>query len=160
MNRFLDFSIRKKLVVLTVLISGASLLLFTVATITRSLLIEPQKVAEHVGILAAVIAENTASPLMLNDPLAAAKTLSALRAEPSITYAYVYDSNHQPFAGYVRGQTKTGGTMLDSRHHIRHQAMTAAQAAGDSVENGDVEAFRPILHQGKRLGTIFIEADL
>lgn len=159
MNRFLDFSIRKKLVVLTVLISGAALLLFTVATITRSLLIEPQKVAEHVGILAAVIAENTASPLMLNDPLAAAKTLSALRAEPSIAYAYVYDSNHQPFAGYAKGQTKAGGT-LNSRHHTRHQAMIAAQAAGDRVEEGHVEVFRPILHQGKRLGTIFIEADL
>ena len=159
MNKFLDFSIRKKLVVLTVLISGASLLLFTVATITRSLLIEPQRVSEHVGILAAVIAGNTASPLMLNDPLAAAKTLSALRAEPSITYAYVYDSNNQPFAGYARGQTKVGGT-VDSRHHTRHQAMIAAQAAGDSVEEGHVEAFRPILHQDQRLGTIFIEADL
>jgi len=159
MNKFLDFSIRKKLVVLTVLISGATLLLFTVATITRSLLIEPQKVAEHVGILAAVIAENTASPLMLNDPLAAAKTLSALRAEPSITYAYVYDSNHQPFAGYARGETKVGGT-VDSRHHTKHQSMIASQETGDSVEEGHVEAFRPILHQDKRLGTIFIEADL
>ncbi len=160
MNKFLDFSIRKKLVVLTVLISGAALLLFTVATITRSLLIEPQKVAEHVGILAAVIAENTASPLMRNDPLAAAKTLSALRAEPSITYTYVYDSNNQPFAGYARGKTKVDGTMLDSRHHTRHQAMMAAQETGYSVEEGHVEAFRPILHQGKRQGTIFIEADL
>ncbi|MHB1293025.1 MAG: bifunctional diguanylate cyclase/phosphodiesterase [Sulfuricella sp.] len=158
MNKFLDFSIRKKLVVLTVLISGASLLLFTVATITRSLLMEPRKVAEHVGILAAVIAENTASPLMRNDPLAAAKTLAALRAEPSITYAYVYDSNNRPFAGYARGETKLD-RMVDSRHHTKHQAMIASRETGERVEDGDVEAFRPILHQGKRLGTVFVEAD-
>jgi PAS domain S-box-containing protein len=104
-----------------------------------------------VSIQAQIIGDNTVSALLFNDPHSAEKTLSALRANPNLTYAQIYTRDGQPFAGYWRdGAGETGALPI----------IPARQTQNYWFSDGHLGMARSIIFQGKPTGTVYIRSDL
>src|ERR1044071_1660186 len=64
-----------------------------------------EKMMRDVSVLAGVIGENASSSIVFNDPETAKSTLAALRAQPHITRALLFNSEGKVFAEYGQGPT-------------------------------------------------------
>jgi diguanylate cyclase len=96
--------------------------------------------------LADVVGQNSTAALAFNDPTAAVEILEALRAEPPVVSACLYDLSGQLFAQYKR---QTGGQSCpESRAQI-----PMANAKYSSV-------IRPVRRHGELVGMLFLSSDL
>lgn len=105
-------------------------------------------VADQLHSLADVTGANTAAALTFHDPKSAALVLEALRTEPYITAACLYDADGRVFASYQRDSSST------SRPCIR------PAAAGDQWRRDRVTDSRPVIFDGEFIGTVSLESDL
>ena len=87
---------------MNMLVSGGALLLTAISFFTYEILTFRANMTTNRTIEAQIIAANSVSPLIFNDPSAAEKTLSALRASEHIMYAAIYTNDGKFFAGYWR----------------------------------------------------------
>src|SRR3954454_5248790 len=101
MARFRDLSIRSKLMtgfmltsLVELIITMAALALFDRETFKKKLLSDLQA-------LAGVVGENSVSPLVFNDRETARSVLGALKAQPHVVSAFLFDNNGALFASYV-----------------------------------------------------------
>lgn len=146
MARFRDLSIRSKLMTGFMLTSLAAMLL-TVATLAAyDRATFHAEVLRRVDTLAGIIGENASSSVAFNDRQSARATLAALRAQPQITGAAVYDSKGALFATYVRASDGDKPVPL-----LRDGAWIDAQHIGVA---------RPVLFNGARVGTVAVRSDL
>src|SRR5579872_7125498 len=93
-------SITKKLTRMNLLVSGAALLLACIAFFTYDWVTFRDRMVLNRSIEARIIAANTASALVFNDPVSASNTLSAFRASPRVVFAAIYTLDGKPFATY------------------------------------------------------------
>lgn len=142
-----DAPLRKKLTCITMLATGVALLVVGAAVITYELVMyRPVMTRELMG-LADVIGANSSAALLFRDPKAGAETLEALRADPRIVSAAIYEKG-EIFVTY-------------QREHLGESTVPAApRKDGAFLEGGDLTLFRPLLVDGKRIGTIYIRSDL
>jgi signal transduction histidine kinase/DNA-binding response OmpR family regulator len=147
MNRLRDLPIRQKLTVMILLSSTAVLLLTGLAFVTYELITFRRSMVRDLAVLADVLGQNTIGALSFQDETAAAKTLSALSAEPHIVLAALYDKDGTRFAQYVRADWPEASPERPS-------------GAGHRFEHDRLVLFRPILLNQKQIGTICLEADL
>src|SRR5258708_30086160 len=146
MVRFRDLSIRSKLMTGFMLTSLVALLLTIGALAAYDGSTFRGEVLRDVSTLAGIIGENASSSVAFNDKESAKASLAALRAQPQITGAAIYDSNGALFATYARA--KDG------------DAPGALPRDGEWIDAQHIGITRPVLFNGARVGTVTVRSDL
>lgn len=143
MARFRDRSIRSKLMTGFMFTSLVALLITLGALALNDWMSVRQDVRRNVSALADVIGENASSSIVFNDPETARQTLAALRSQPGITAAFLFDKDGKSFASY--GASPPGG---------------AVPADGARFGEGMLTVTRPIHFNETRVGTVHVRSNL
>src|SRR5260370_34216509 len=102
MLKIRDYSIKKKLTLMNMLVSGATLLLACTAFGVYELTTFRSTTVQNLSIEAQIVGANSASALLFNDSKSAVNTLSALKAAPTVLSGSIYTLADEPFAVYQR----------------------------------------------------------
>jgi two-component system, sensor histidine kinase and response regulator len=148
MRHFGDLSIRRKLTVLFMTISGFTALAVSVPLAIYDVLNSKHAAAQNLAVLGDVLAGNSTAALTFHDAEAGREVLRALRAEPDVTAACIYTVDGRPFAKYAR-DAKDSDVIVP-----------AAQVESSEFKNGHLVQFRKIVLAGEIVGTLYLESDL
>jgi PAS domain S-box-containing protein len=145
---FGDWPIRRKLTAMFLLISGLVLLLTSAAFIGYQYLSFRQTTRSSLSTLGRIIAANSTASLAFANEADASEILSALKAEPHIVGAALYDRNGRLFAKYPAG--------------VSSKALpTSPTSDGYRFEHGHLIGFQPVAEAtNQRLGTLYLDSDL
>ena len=130
------------------LATGIALLFACAALVVYDVVTYRSTLVRNLTILAEVIAENSTGALAFNDSNAAADTLAALRAQPRIASACVYNQEGKVFAGYLRNSGE-GASCPPEPLEIGHR-----------FTSDYVVLFQPVILDEERVGTVYIQSDL
>ncbi len=136
---------------LAMLTSGTALLLISAGLVAYEFIAFPKLIARKLSIQAQIIGTNSFSALLFSDPNAADETLAALRADPHIAAAAIYDRDGRAFARYVGGDQPDASSLPQ---------LLRDPSAGHRFERGYLVLLQPIVADGEWLGTIYIQSDL
>ncbi|HWD91294.1 MAG TPA: response regulator [Verrucomicrobiae bacterium] len=142
-----NIPMRRKLTVVILMTCSSVLLLACGILAVYQILDYRKMVARDLSVLAEVMAQNTQGAIAFDDQSQAQETLAALRSEPSVAGACIYDDHGVVFATY-----------LDPGRHIRLPGHPRND--GVKFEADGLMVFHPIFLNNKRLGTLFIQYDL
>jgi len=151
MLKIRDYSIRKKLTLMNMLISGVTLLLACTAFGAYELTTFRATMVRSLSTQAQIVGANSASALLFNDAKSAEDTLSALKAATMILSGGIYTLAGEPLAMYWRGA---------GRHTLPLPLMPAGQAEEHWFAGKELMLIRSIVFQGKLIGTVYIRSDL
>ncbi|MCU1245690.1 MAG: periplasmic sensor signal transduction histidine kinase [Acidobacteria bacterium] len=137
-------SIGRKLGWLSVLSSGSAILAASLALLFFQLQEVRSNLLRRLGTITELIAFNTAPAVDFNDPEAARAILGSLKVRPEITGAGIIVKGHL-FAVYrgPGGQPRLDGDLPQITNGYR-------------FTDRDLTVFRPIVSEGRPLGTLFI----
>jgi hypothetical protein len=93
MRRYRDLPIRQKLTWVSVLTSAVTLLFACIAFVAYERVTFRETALHKLASQASIVAYNTSSAVMFDDPNAASTTLAALKAEPSVVAAALDGTN-------------------------------------------------------------------
>ncbi len=146
-----QYSIRKQLTWMNLLVSGATLLIASSAFVAYELATLRLSMVQNLSIEAQIVGANCASAVVFGDPDSARNTLSALDAAPHIVSVTIYDPAGLSFVSYSRGTGETPENPL-----------TLSQGKSETYQftGNSLELVRAILFQGKLIGTVHIRSDL
>ena len=147
MNWLRDLPLKRKLTLVILLTCSCVLLLACGVLAAYQLFDFRQSLVHDTTVLADVLAQNTRAALAFQDNNAAQQTLSALESEPNVSAACLYNADGAQFATYAR---KGAGNILSPK----------PEHDGHRFERGHLVLFRPLILNHKRIGTIFLQADL
>jgi signal transduction histidine kinase/CheY-like chemotaxis protein len=147
-RRFGDLSIRHKLSVLFMALSGFTALAVSCPIAVYDLMTFRHAASQNLAVLGDVLAGNSTAALTFHDAEAAREVLRALRAEPDVTAACIYTSDGNSFAEYERDEKHSGSIP------------PSAQAESTQFTNGHLVQYRKIVLAGETLGTLYLESDL
>ncbi len=139
--------IRRKLMTMILLTSGAVLLLTSASFVAHEFLTFRYSTVRSLSTLGQVIATNSTAALAFDNAKDAAEILTALKAEPHVVSAGLYDSAGQLFAIYPQG-LKSG------------EFPQRPGADGYRFEGRFLVGLQPVLMGQRRLGTLFLKSDL
>ncbi|MFL6539567.1 MAG: ATP-binding protein, partial [Chthoniobacterales bacterium] len=145
--RLRDTPIQQKLTLVILLTSSFALLLMGSALITYELVTFRRSLETNMGVLAQIIGSNSTAALAFDDPKGAQEILNALAAEKQVTAAAIYDNSGAIFASFPENKAPA-------------DLPTHPAGDGHMFAERQFMMFQPILQEGKRLGTIFVRADL
>ena len=148
MALFRDISIGRKITVIVLTICIIQLLLVCAAIGAYDIHIFREKMALDMATLADVLAGNSTAALTFHDNRAAQDVLSALRAEPHVTAACIYEANGTPFATYRRDSI------------VPHAVPPSPRPNGIYFDREHLAEFRPIRLAGDLIGVVYLESDL
>jgi signal transduction histidine kinase len=151
MLKIRDYSIKKKLTLMNMLISGVTLLLACMVFGAYELTTLRATMVRSLSMQAQIMGANSASALLFRDAKSAQDTLSALKAAPTILSGGIYTLTGEPLAMYWRG---VGG------HILPLPPMPADQREEHSFAGNELMLIRSIVFQGKLIGTVYIRSDL
>jgi serine phosphatase RsbU (regulator of sigma subunit) len=146
MARFRDLSIRSKLMTGFMLTSLVALLLTMAALALYDRETFKKKMLADLTALTGVVGENSVSPLVFNDRETARSVLAALRAQPHVTGAFLFDNDGHLFASY----TTPGGPA----------APATVPRDGSTMDLGGISIVKPVFFNGVRAGTLWMRSDL
>src|SRR3989454_716859 len=143
-----DWPIKQKLTVMLVSISGLVLLLTAAAFAGYQYWSLRQATRDALSVRGRIIAANSTASLAFANDADARELLSALRADPHIVAAVLYDKGGHVFAAYPAG--------------VARDAVPAAPGPdGYRFERGLLIGFQPVEEAGsQRLGTLYLASDL
>ncbi len=147
-RRFGDLSIRRKLTVLFMAVSGFTACAVSGPMATYDVLTFKYTAAQNLAVLGDVLAGNSTAALTFRDSDSARDVLRALRAEPDVIAACVYTADGKPFAKYAR-----------AAENLKLVPPTA-QTESTLFKYGHLIQFRKIMLAGESVGTLYIESDL
>jgi two-component system, sensor histidine kinase and response regulator len=142
-----NLSIKRKLTLIVMLTSGVAVLLASAAFVAYDLRAYREAMRRDVMISAEILGANSSAALTFGDADAAREILAALKADPHVVAACLYDKAGQPFARYRRAGE------VDS-------APPPAQPTGSALGEHALRVFRRIVFASEELGTIYVERDL
>jgi PAS domain S-box-containing protein len=145
-----NLPISRKLTWMNMLVSGSALLLASAAFLAYDQANFRTDLLRNLSTQAQVIASNSVSALVFNDPEAAHNTLSSLRNSPNILGAVIFGRDGQPFAQYAKS-----GTVAN----IRAPAIRREEREVYTFGDGEVMLARQIELDGKPVGTIVLRAE-
>ena len=150
MIRLRDLSIRQKLTRVAMLSSSLALVFAATAFIVYDIVASRAAVVRRLSTEAEIIASNTASALLFQDPEAARTTLAGLEAESHIGAAAIYDAQGRLFAQYApAGSAPAPPPPSPLPNAIDHEFLGRT-----------VVVSRPIMFEGGTTGTVVVQADL
>ena len=142
-----DTPIRRKLMTIILLTSGAVLLLTCASFFAYEFLTFRQTTVRHLSTLGEIIAANSTAALAFENQEDAKEILAALKAERHIVAASLYDKNGKLFSKYPAD--------------LPAEAFPAAPAKdGYRFARGHLAAFHPVAQGNKRLGTLYLKSDM
>src|SRR5215470_17730370 len=100
--RLMNLSIKRKLMLITMLTSIAALVLFSASFLLYDLVSFRHFLSSDLATQADIIGYNSAAAMAFKDEGAATFTLTALKAKEDITAAALYGRDGKIFASYVR----------------------------------------------------------
>jgi signal transduction histidine kinase len=142
-----DLPIRRKLTLIILATCALALSLSAIVVAVFDVLDVRRRMVHDTTVLADVIARNTQASLAFRDSDEAANTLRALQSAPNVAMACVYDAGGKRFAEYVRGDRAP-------------QFAASPDADGHRFTRGALALFRPVMLNGKRIGTIYLASPL
>jgi len=143
-----DWPIKKKLTAILLLVSSLVLLLTSAAFVTYEVLAIRRTTLKNLSTLGRVIAANSTASLAFANEADAREILSALKAEPHVVAAGLYDKDGRLFSRYP------AGLPLDA-------LPAAPERDGYRFEAGYVIGLEPVAEVGNpRLGTLYLKSDM
>jgi signal transduction histidine kinase len=139
---------RSKLLLVTLLSSVAGLLLAGTAVVLYEGNLMRRGLVEDTTVLARLIADRSTAALTFQDAGLAAENLEALRVKPEIAAACILDGDGRVFARYGRFDRE------------RLAALRPGAAGQARFLGGRLLLTEPIELSGKRIGSVYVEADL
>jgi PAS domain S-box-containing protein len=143
---FQDLPIRRKLTAITMLTSITALVLTATAFAVYDVVSHRANLVANVTAKAATLAQLSAPALTAEDPAAARQVLAALRADPHIEEAALYDLQGRLVAQYPA--QATAGALP-----------SAPSAPGTRFEAGGVTCFVPVSSGPTALGSLYLKSD-
>src|ERR1044071_5458207 len=125
-----DLPIKRKLTIITMLISGVALLLACVAFVAYDQFAFRRAMTQDMSILTDLFDDNVASCLEFGEPGSIEQTLKSLDAHPHVVAAAVYDRTGQVVSKFQHGHLKTPFSF------------PPAQASGVHFKGDRLDAFR------------------
>jgi PAS domain S-box-containing protein len=144
---FSSAPIKRRLVGIILLTSGAVLLLTLATFSTYEFLTFRQSTAVNLSVMAEIVASNSTAALAFSDEAAASEILGALKANPHIVAAGLYDENGKLFSKYPE------------TINVQSLPLTP-EGDGSRFEQGSLITFKPVMMNQKRLGTLYLQSDL
>jgi signal transduction histidine kinase/ActR/RegA family two-component response regulator len=144
-----SLSIKRKLVLITMLTSSAALLLSSMSFLIYDLVSFRQLLSQDLMTQAEIIGYNSAAAMAFKDEAAATVTLSALMAKEDIVSAVLYSPDGKMFANYSRTPKTPPASLLV------HSA-----GVGYQFEGGYLEVFHDVTLNGERVGTLVLQSDM
>jgi len=143
-----DWPIQQKLTAMLVLISGLVLLLTAAAFAGYQYWSLRQRTLDALSVRGRIIAANSTASLAFSNDADARELLSALRVDPHIVAAALYDKGGHVFAAYPAD--------------VAGDAVPATPGSdGYRFERGLLIGFQPVEEAGsQRLGTLYLASDL
>ncbi|WP_073614531.1 response regulator [Desulfopila aestuarii] len=147
--RFRKLPIKQKLVVLSIVVAGTALFIFTLVSAFNQIRSMRQAMLENLTILSESIADLSSAALSFSDKDGAAEILGTLRADRDIEVAAIYDFDGAPFASYFRGAEGSEQQL---------PKMVSSDAVRFYFQSGHYkfEIFRPINLQDKTIGVLYL----
>jgi CheY-like chemotaxis protein/signal transduction histidine kinase/class 3 adenylate cyclase len=150
MKSFGDLSIKRKLILMTMLVNVVSLLTASIFFAANEIKSLRKAMVRDYLVLAQVVGSNSTVALRYFDERTASETLSALAAEPHVKGAVIYDKFGEIFAQYRRENTQfTPAETIDN-----------SGANYYVFETSRLLVFQPIIFNQELEGTVLIESDL
>lgn len=143
-----DLSIKRKLMLITMLTSGVAVVLSSAGFLIYDLTSFRQSLSQDLMTQAEIIGYNSAAAMAFKDESAATVTLSALQAKDDIVSAVLYTRDGKIFAQYVHAKAS------------RRNVPAPPQAMGYRFEGSYLEVFRDVTLNGEPLGTLFLQSDM
>ncbi len=140
--------VKYKLILIAVLATGAALLFAAMMSLVLQWFMIRSELVASIKSQARIIATNSTSALMFNDPKAAEQTLGALGAIDSIEFAMIHDKVGKTFVSYVRP-----GATLPEPHQM-------PEGEGYFFTPDRFEVYYPIIFEGEQIGSIDVHTDL
>ena len=147
MSWFANIPIQRKLGYAILATSTLVLLLACAVFLGVEYLGYRRSIVATVATLARVAADNNTAAIAFSDNTGARQNLEALRAEPQIIAAVLYDADDKVFARYVSKPEE----MLPGN---------PAALPGVRIEGGYVLAVQPVIEGSRRLGTLYVQATM
>jgi signal transduction histidine kinase/ActR/RegA family two-component response regulator len=150
--RFRDLPIRRKLMALLLSTSGAVLVLTGIAFVSYEFVSFRAAAVRNLNTVGRVIAANCTAPLAFDNQADATDVLTALKGEPQIVAAALYDARGNLFAQYRSG----------SRPLSPAEAPPATPGTdGYRFVSSGLVGVEPVREgANRRLGTLYLRADL
>ena len=140
--------IRRKLMAIMLLTSGLVVLLTCAAFLGYELLTFRSTAVRDLSTVGKIVATNSTAALAFRNPEDAREVLTALRAEPSIVGAILYDADGQVFSVYPDSLAAAAFPL-------------APNSDGFRFEGAQLIGFAPVVQgDNRRLGTLFLASDL
>jgi len=147
--KFQDLSIKRKLILMTMLTSSIALLLSSASFLIYDLISFRNLLTHDLTTQAQIIGYNSAAAMAFKDEPAATATLSALTAKGDIVSAALYSPNGQIFAHYFRDK-KT----------LASAVPTCSAEKPYRFEGQYLEVCHDVTLNGDRVGTLVLQSDM
>jgi len=144
-------SISTRLTIMNMLVSGVALLLACAGFFAYDQVTFRQGMLHTLSAQAQIIASNSVSALVFNDPQSASTTLLALKSSPHIASAGILTLDYRPFAQYTR-QGDDAFTSIPALH--------SGEVEASRFGATHVVLVRQILSDSKSIGFVYVRADL
>ncbi|MGH9743478.1 MAG: PAS domain S-box protein, partial [Candidatus Acidiferrum sp.] len=146
-GRIFELSLRHRLLTITMLTSGAAVVLGCVAFLAYDMSVARRNKIEALQSAEEIVGTNATAALAFDDPTSGSTILSALDTQKNIRAGVIYLPDGEVFASYIRPDLR-GKQVLPSR------AQDGAVWLKDRVSLAS-----PIFLNGKDMGTLYIQAD-
>ena len=146
--RLQNMAIKYKLISIIMLTCIVALMLAGIVFIIYERIHIRRDMVENLSTQAAIVADNCKAALAFDDAEDAQETLKALRAEPSIVFACIYNKSSEVFAQYHREGTDI------------KVPLSEPQASGYRFDNNFLAVFQSIILDGQTIGTVSVWSDL
>jgi signal transduction histidine kinase len=147
MMLFRNIPIRKKLMRIFFLTSGIVILLTCLTFFVYEFYAFRKSSVAGISTIGRIIATNSTAALAFDNKTDASEILAALKSEPHITVACLFDKNGNFFAGYTRSASGLNYPIRPETEMHR-------------FIKGQLESFQPVIHDKRQLGTLFLRSDL
>ena len=142
-----DTPIQKKLIRVILLTSGVVMLIFFIAYFSFEFISFRKATMRQLTTLGEIIASNSTAALAFQSREDANEILNALKAEPHVIAAALYDKDGKQFAKYPADiQSKS----LPDKPYKE----------GYFFDNYHLQGFQPVIQGEKRVGTLFLQSDM
>lgn len=147
MTLFRDIPIRKKLVRIIFLITSVVLFVTCITFFLYEFYAFRKATTESLSTIGKIIASNSTAALAFENPGDAKEILAALKTEPHIVGAALYDGDGNLFSQYVRGAAVDSFPVKPGKE-------------GYFFVQSHLEGFLPVMLETRRLGTLYLKSDL
>ncbi|HLA52897.1 MAG TPA: CHASE sensor domain-containing protein, partial [Flavitalea sp.] len=142
---FKNLPIRKKLLRIVFLINGIVLLTAGMAFFGNEFYSFKKTTVEKLSTIGKIIAANSTAALAFDSPDDAREILAALRAEPHIVAACIYDKNGKIFSEYYAGNEKS-------------KFPPSPGPQGYRFSYTHLDGFVPVMQETLPLGTLYLKS--